>query len=455
MMATPLALSLSLSNAFTEVGAIVAFVALLGIAVLSLLVFSQAREIRRLREWAGRAPERAADLEQRVSAEAAARAQQPAAATQAVRPVPRTTPLNARPAAAGVTTVAAAGTNPLAGAGRARSDGSGPEDGPGPGGPSAYRRAGRAGDVTAGPPGGSAGAARLGRRGDGCRRSGSGSGFARLDACDCRHGTGRAGHTGRCPHPADGLPERGSCRHTAELDAGRDCRTGGAGWSECRTGHAGGSSGHPRRSERDGARRCAVADERSANAGTGDGSGRRDGGEDVGRCESARAEPACASAGPSGAGQRAAARRGSERTGGSAGRGGEPHGVRHGCSYGCGGRRRCAQRCRRRRRRSDIATQRRGAAQGSGGAAGQALSHGAPRSVAGDGAGRRRAGRGGGGDRRGRAVVGRRQGRQLVLERNVGRCDEHGDAHERAGHDDDQVVLVGRGRGVERRARRS
>ena len=51
------------------------FAALLGIAILSLLVFSQAREIKRLREWAGRAPERASELEQRVSAEAAARIQ--------------------------------------------------------------------------------------------------------------------------------------------------------------------------------------------------------------------------------------------------------------------------------------------------------------------------------------------------------------------------------------------
>jgi len=41
--------------------------------VLSLLVFSQAREIKRLREWAGRAPERSAELEQRVTAQAAAR----------------------------------------------------------------------------------------------------------------------------------------------------------------------------------------------------------------------------------------------------------------------------------------------------------------------------------------------------------------------------------------------
>ncbi len=64
---THLLLALSLSNTFTKIGAIAAFVALVGIALLSLLVFSQARELKRLREWAGRAPERAADLEQRVS----------------------------------------------------------------------------------------------------------------------------------------------------------------------------------------------------------------------------------------------------------------------------------------------------------------------------------------------------------------------------------------------------
>ena len=66
MTVTPLALSLS--SDFTKAGAIAAFAALLGIAILSLLVFSQARELKRLREWAGRAPERAAEVEQRVSA---------------------------------------------------------------------------------------------------------------------------------------------------------------------------------------------------------------------------------------------------------------------------------------------------------------------------------------------------------------------------------------------------
>ena len=79
-------LALSLSSTFTQIGAIAAFAALVGIAILSLLCFSQAREIKRLREWAGRAPERAAELEQRVSESAAARVQQPRGTVQAVRP---------------------------------------------------------------------------------------------------------------------------------------------------------------------------------------------------------------------------------------------------------------------------------------------------------------------------------------------------------------------------------
>ena len=62
-----LLLALSLSNKLLEVGALAAFAALVGIAVVSLLVFSQARELKRLREWAGRAPERAADRERRCA----------------------------------------------------------------------------------------------------------------------------------------------------------------------------------------------------------------------------------------------------------------------------------------------------------------------------------------------------------------------------------------------------
>ena len=106
----PVPLALSLSSSVTDIGAIAAFAALLGIAILSLLVFSQAREIKRLREWAGRAPERATELEQRVSADAAARAQRPGApVAPGGRVVPRKTPLVSAPVSTAVNaTVAAA-----------------------------------------------------------------------------------------------------------------------------------------------------------------------------------------------------------------------------------------------------------------------------------------------------------------------------------------------------------
>jgi hypothetical protein len=102
-MTAPL-LALSLSNTLLKIGALAAFAGLVGIAVLSLLVFSQAREIKRLREWAGRAPERAAELEQRVSADATARVQrvvQPRAGVGVGgAPVPRATPVVTRATAA-------------------------------------------------------------------------------------------------------------------------------------------------------------------------------------------------------------------------------------------------------------------------------------------------------------------------------------------------------------------
>ncbi len=76
-------LALSLSSKVTEAGALAAAAGLVGIARVSLLLFSQGREIRRLREWAGRAPERAAEWEQRVTAEAALRIRR---SVQPVRP---------------------------------------------------------------------------------------------------------------------------------------------------------------------------------------------------------------------------------------------------------------------------------------------------------------------------------------------------------------------------------
>jgi hypothetical protein len=46
-----------------RVGSYVGLAAFLGLAILALLYFSQARDVRRLRDWAGRAPERTADIE--------------------------------------------------------------------------------------------------------------------------------------------------------------------------------------------------------------------------------------------------------------------------------------------------------------------------------------------------------------------------------------------------------
>src|SRR3954466_16332217 len=44
-----------------EIGSYAGLAAILGLAVLSALYFSQARDVRRLREWPGRAPERATE----------------------------------------------------------------------------------------------------------------------------------------------------------------------------------------------------------------------------------------------------------------------------------------------------------------------------------------------------------------------------------------------------------
>jgi LytR cell envelope-related transcriptional attenuator len=59
-----------------DVGAVAGLGAFLGLAVLSLLYFSQARDVRRLREWAGRAPERDAEEVEATSGLAAERAEE-------------------------------------------------------------------------------------------------------------------------------------------------------------------------------------------------------------------------------------------------------------------------------------------------------------------------------------------------------------------------------------------
>src|SRR5437764_13847230 len=70
-------LAFSLQSEIEKYGAYVGIASFFGLAILSLLYFAQAREVKRLRDWAGRAPERAAEEEARVAAEAQRRASAP------------------------------------------------------------------------------------------------------------------------------------------------------------------------------------------------------------------------------------------------------------------------------------------------------------------------------------------------------------------------------------------
>jgi len=59
-----------------QIGAFAGLAAFIGLALLAMLAFSQARDIRRLREWAGSAPERDAERKESTSAVAAKRAEE-------------------------------------------------------------------------------------------------------------------------------------------------------------------------------------------------------------------------------------------------------------------------------------------------------------------------------------------------------------------------------------------
>ena len=65
-----------MAQAIRDIGAFAGLGAFLGLAVLSLLYFSQARDVRRLRDWAGRAPERDAQEVEVTSDLAAERAEE-------------------------------------------------------------------------------------------------------------------------------------------------------------------------------------------------------------------------------------------------------------------------------------------------------------------------------------------------------------------------------------------
>jgi LytR cell envelope-related transcriptional attenuator len=59
-----------------DIGAFAGLAAFFGLAVLALLSFTQGRDLRRLREWAGSAPERDAERKESTSAAAAERAEE-------------------------------------------------------------------------------------------------------------------------------------------------------------------------------------------------------------------------------------------------------------------------------------------------------------------------------------------------------------------------------------------
>ncbi|HET7573857.1 MAG TPA: LytR C-terminal domain-containing protein [Solirubrobacterales bacterium] len=59
-----------------QIGAFAGLAAFIGLAVLALLSFTQGRDIRRLREWAGSAPERDSERKEATSAIAAQRAEE-------------------------------------------------------------------------------------------------------------------------------------------------------------------------------------------------------------------------------------------------------------------------------------------------------------------------------------------------------------------------------------------
>src|SRR3954465_4022090 len=69
----PVLFAFSLQHEVEKYGPYVGLAAFLGLAVLTVLYFAQARELKRLRDWAGRAPERAQEIEARVVAQAAER----------------------------------------------------------------------------------------------------------------------------------------------------------------------------------------------------------------------------------------------------------------------------------------------------------------------------------------------------------------------------------------------
>ena len=65
-----------MTDLIDRIGPYLGIAAFLGLAILAFLIIQQARDVRRLREWAGRAPERAERGGRRVAAAAEARGEE-------------------------------------------------------------------------------------------------------------------------------------------------------------------------------------------------------------------------------------------------------------------------------------------------------------------------------------------------------------------------------------------
>ncbi len=95
----PTILALTGQDLIEKIGAYAGIAAIPGLAILSLLYFAQAREVRRLRDWAGGAPERDAGLQEGAAA----------AARYNVAPRPRPAAPTARPHAPAAAAASGAG----------------------------------------------------------------------------------------------------------------------------------------------------------------------------------------------------------------------------------------------------------------------------------------------------------------------------------------------------------
>src|SRR4051794_15038289 len=120
---TALVAAFSLQAKVEQYGAYAGVAAVFGLGVLSLLYFAQAREVKRLREWAGRAPERAAELEARAIAAAEEKLAEPDGVAQpAAAPVPAAAVAAANGARAAVRTAVPEQAAPLPGVPASRPD---------------------------------------------------------------------------------------------------------------------------------------------------------------------------------------------------------------------------------------------------------------------------------------------------------------------------------------------